>query len=119
MNKFFKSFSYSFSGLASAFKSERNFRVHLICLALVISFGFFFQLSTNEWLWIIAAAGIVIAAELFNTAIEALTDMVSPEIHPKAKIVKDVSAAAVLICAITALIIGLIVFTPKIWNYAA
>lgn len=119
MNKFLKSFSYSFSGLATAFKSERNLRIHLLSLALVICLGVYFQLSISEWLWITAAAGIVIAAELFNTAIEVLTDMVSPEIHPKAKIVKDVASSAVLIAAITALIIGLMIFCPKIWSYVA
>ncbi|HMI01384.1 MAG TPA: diacylglycerol kinase family protein [Pedobacter sp.] len=119
MNKFLKSFGYSFSGIAYAFKMEWNFRFHLIALLLVILAGWFFELSLNDWLWISAAGGIVITAELFNTAIEVLVDLVSPEIHPKAKIVKDVASAAVLVSAITAFVIGLIIFIPKILMYAA
>ena len=119
MNKFFKSFAYSFSGIAAAFKTERNFRFHLVATLMVIFLGWRYELNTNEWVWITMAAGIVISAELFNTAIEVLVDMVSPEIHPKAKTVKDVASAAVLVCAITALIIGLIIFVPKVGLYAA
>lgn len=114
MRKFFKSFSYSFSGIAHAFKYEQNFRLHLISLLLVTLAGWYFNISGNEWLWIITAAGLVIFSELFNTAIEVLVDLVSPAIHPKAKIVKDVSAAAVLVAAIVALVIGLVIFIPKL-----
>jgi undecaprenol kinase/diacylglycerol kinase (ATP) len=68
---------------------------------------------------ITAAAGMVLTAELFNTAIEVLVDLVSPGIHPKAKIIKDVASSAVLLSAITAFIIGLMIFMPKIIIYAA
>jgi len=119
MNKFLKSFGYSFSGLAYAFKAEWNFRFHLIALLLVTLAGWCFELSLNEWLWITAAAGMVLTAELFNTAIEVLVDLISPEIHPKAKIIKDVASAAVLLSAITAFIIGLIIFLPKIFLHVA
>ena len=80
--------------------------------------GWYYQLNSSEWLWIIAASGMVLGAELFNTAIEVLVDLVSPEIHPKAKIIKDVAAGAVLIAAFAAVLIGLIIFLPKI-SYAA
>ncbi|MHA4893271.1 diacylglycerol kinase family protein [Pedobacter sp. PWIIR3] len=114
MRKFLKSFTYSFSGIVYAFKYEQNFRLHLISLLSVTLAGWYFKLSANEWLWIIAASGIVITAELFNTALEVLVDLVSPGVHPKAKIVKDVSAAAVVVAAILALTIGLIIFIPKL-----
>jgi diacylglycerol kinase len=119
MIKFLKSFGYSFSGIAYAFKAEWNFRFHIIALLLVILAGWFFELSLNEWLWITAAAGIVLTAELFNTAIEVLVDLVSPGIHPKAKIIKDVASSAVLLSAITAFVIGLMIFIPKIIMYVA
>jgi len=119
MNKFLKSFGYSFSGIAYAFKAEWNFKFHLIALLLVILAGWFLELSLNEWLWVTAAAGMVLTAELFNTAIEVLVDLVSPEIHPKAKIIKDVASSAVLLSAITAFIIGLMIFIPKIMMYVA
>lgn len=118
MAKFIKSFGYAFSGIAHAFKSQFNFRFHLVALLLVCIAGWYFRLSSGEWLWIVAAAGMVLFSELFNTAIEVLVDLVSPEIHPKAKIIKDVAAAAVLLTALTAIIIGLIVFIPKL-NHAA
>ncbi|MEJ7557484.1 MAG: diacylglycerol kinase family protein [Pedobacter sp.] len=114
MRKFLKSFGYSFEGIAHAFKSEPNFRFHLIALIVVGLIGWYFKLSPAEWLWIMSVSAIVIMAELFNTAIEVLVDLVSPEIHPKAKIVKDVASAAVLIAAILAAITGLIIFIPKL-----
>jgi len=114
MRRFLKSFGYSFEGIAYAFKFEANFRFHMAALIIVAFAGWHFHLTLSEWLWIIAVSGIVIMAELFNTAIEVLVDLVSPEIHPKAKIVKDIASAAVLIAAILAAIMGLIIFIPKL-----
>ncbi|RZK72243.1 MAG: diacylglycerol kinase family protein [Pedobacter sp.] len=119
MNKLIKSFGYSFQGIAAAFRTEWNFRFHLVATLIVVLLSWFFELNANEWMWVILAAGMVISAELFNTAIEVLVDLVSPNIHPKAKIIKDVASAAVLVTAIAALIIGLIIFIPKVWLYAA
>lgn len=119
MRKFIKGFSYAFAGLAYAFKSQLNLKVHALSAFLVSLAGYWFKLSYSEWLWIIASIGIVLMAELLNTAIEKLVDLVSPEIHPKAKIIKDVAAGAVLIAAITAAGIGLVIFIPKILQYAA
>lgn len=118
MTKFIKGFGYAFSGIAYAGKSQFNFRFHIGVLMLVGIAGWYYQLNSSEWLWIIAASGMVLGAELFNTAIEVLVDLVSPEIHPKAKIIKDVAAGAVLIAAFAAVLIGLIIFLPKI-SYAA
>lgn len=115
MRRFFRSFGYSFSGIAHAFRFEPNFRFHLVALVLVACFGWYYRLSTSEWLWVIFASAFVIMAELFNTAIEVLVDLVSPDIHPKAKIVKDVASAAVVVAAIMAFIAGLIIFIPKIF----
>lgn len=119
MGKFARGFSYAFSGLSYAFKSQLNFKVHIFVAFLVGIFGCWLSLSANEWLWIIVAIGMVLVTELLNTAIEVLVDLVSPEIHPKAKIIKDVAAGAVLIMAITAAIIGMIIFIPKLLQYAA
>lgn len=118
MTKFIRSFGYAFSGIAYAGKSQFNFRFHLCALTIVGIAGWYFQLNTAEWLWIIAASGMVLLSELFNTAVEVLVDLVSPNIHPKAKIIKDVAAGAVLIAAITAILIGLIIFYPKITHAA-
>ena len=114
MRRFLKSFGYSFEGISHAFKFEPNFRFHLAALILVCLLGWYLRLSQSEWLWIIAVSAVVIMAELFNTAIEVLVDLVSPEIHPKAKIIKDVASAAVLVAAIFAALVGLIIFIPKL-----
>jgi len=114
MRRFIKSFGYSFEGIGYAFKFEPNFRFHLVAMIAVGCLGWYLELSLQEWLWIGAVSTLVIMAELFNTAIEVLVDLVSPEIHPKAKIVKDVASAAVLVAAIFAAITGLIIFIPKI-----
>ena len=119
MGRFVKSFGYAFSGLGYAFKSQFNFKVHVLILGLVVIAGCWLKLSTEEWLWVAVAAGIVLIVELLNTAIEVLVDLVSPAIHPKAKIIKDVAAAAVLLAAVTAVLIGLLIFVPKIVSYAA
>jgi len=114
MRRFIKSFGYSFEGIAYAFKFEPNFRFHLVALIIVGILGWYYHLSPQEWLWIAAVSAVVIMAELFNTAIEVLVDLVSPDIHPKAKIVKDVASAAVLVASILAVITGLIIFIPKL-----
>lgn len=119
MSKFIKGFGYAFSGLGYAFKSQLNFKVHLLIAVLVGLAGYYFKLSRAEWLWIIVSIGLVLIAELMNTAIEVLVDLVSPEINPKAKIIKDVAASAVLVAAIMAASIGLVIFIPKILEYVA
>lgn len=115
MLKFIKGFGYAFSGVAYAFKTQLNFKFHVVALLLTALAGWYFKLSANEWLWIVAASAIVLITELINTAIEVLVDLVSPDYNPKAKIIKDVAAASVLIAAIAAAIIGLIIFIPKIF----
>lgn len=108
------SFRYAFSGIKAAIRTQHNIWIHLTAAVLVLVFGFLFRLSTFEWIAISMAIGMVLSAEIFNSAIELLTDMVSPEINPKAGRVKDMAAGAVLIAAITAAVIGLIIFAPKI-----
>lgn len=116
MKKFINGFKYAFEGIWAGLKSERNLKIHFIAMILVIIFGFIFKISKIEWMICIILFGIVIAGELFNTAIETVVDMVSPEKNDKAKKAKDVSAGAVLILAISSAIIGLIIFIPKIFN---
>ncbi len=114
MKKFIRGFGYAFNGICQAAVTQLNFRVHLACTLLVICAGCALHISLNEWLWIIFCVALVLMAELFNTAIEYLTDLVSPEYNKKAGLVKDFSAGAVLITAIGALAIGLIIFVPKL-----
>ena len=109
-----KSFQYAFAGLAVMLRRQPNFFIHLILAALALIMAWYFKISKWEWLWIVFSIGLVLSAEIFNTAIENLTDLIEPEKNPKAGKVKDLAAAAVLTAAITALIIGLIIFLPRI-----
>ncbi|MFN5444984.1 MAG: diacylglycerol kinase family protein [Crocinitomicaceae bacterium] len=108
-----KSFSYAFRGLKTFFQTQHNAWIHALATVIVIILGNMVKLSTAEWLWIGLAIALVFITEMLNTAIEFLTDLVSPEYHPLAKKTKDVAAGAVLIAAFFAVIIGILVFTSK------
>ena len=114
MKKFLRGFEYAFQGLWHAAKTQLNFRVHLVLAVIAVLLGYALHISTAEWLWVSLCIGMVLLTELINTAIELLVDLVSPEYNEKAGRVKDMCAAAVLITAITALVIGLIIFVPKL-----
>jgi diacylglycerol kinase (ATP) len=109
--KLLKSFGFAFSGLESAVRSENNFIYHFLGCISSFLLGFYLKISTYHWAIIILLIGMVIAAEVFNTAIEKLTDIVSPEFDIKAGQVKDISAGAVLLVSITAAVTGLFVFS--------
>ena len=111
---FYKSFGYAISGIIQCIQKERNIKIHLVFMFLVIICGFLFRLSITEWLVCILLFGLVISLELVNTAIEAVVDLCTQEYHPLAKIAKDTAAGAVLISAIASVVIGLIIFVPKI-----
>jgi diacylglycerol kinase len=114
ISKRLKSFGYAFNGLKVLFKEEHNARIHLVAAFCVILLGWFLELSALEWVAISLAIGAVFAAELFNSALENLTDHLAPERHANIKKVKDLAAAAVLVCAITAVAVGCLVFLPKL-----
>lgn len=109
-----KSFVYAFNGLKILIKEEHNARIHLVATFLAVCLGFLLDISLSEWIAIIFAIGFVFAMEILNSAIENLADFVTTEKHEAIKKVKDLAASAVLISAICALIVGLIIFIPKI-----
>ncbi|MBX2856830.1 MAG: diacylglycerol kinase [Rhodobacteraceae bacterium] len=112
MRRFFLSFKYAWHGLREAWRSELNFRVEL-CLgmaAVVLALALGVSLTP-----VLLACGLVLSAELFNSAIEAVVDLASPEQHPLAKRAKDFGAAAVLIASITAGLMGLFHLGPPLW----
>jgi undecaprenol kinase/diacylglycerol kinase (ATP) len=111
-----ESFSLAISGLRVAIKNEPNLRIHLTIAFLAVILAAFLKFNSNEWIILFFTIAFVLILELINTSLEALVDLVSPEIRYKAKIAKDVSAAAVLISAILSIIIGVILFLPKIFN---
>jgi diacylglycerol kinase (ATP) len=110
-----KSFKYAFSGLRLFFITEHNARIHLLAACVAIGLSFYLHLSSTEWIAILTVIAAVFVAEIINSSIEKLADVVSPEIHPKIKIVKDLAAAAVLIATFLALAVGGIVFLPKLF----
>jgi diacylglycerol kinase (ATP) len=107
----FMSFGFAFQGIAHALK-ERNFVLHIVSTILVVLLGFLFHVTTAEWCILILCTGVVLTAELVNTAIEKLVNMVSPEFNPRAGEIKDIAAAAVLVFSIASAIIALLIFVP-------
>ncbi|NCU18477.1 diacylglycerol kinase family protein [Pallidibacillus pasinlerensis] len=114
MKSFFLSFKYAFEGIVSAFKKERNLKIHFVIAAVVIVLGALFKLHKLEWIILILTIGIMIVLELINTSIERTIDLITEDYHPLAKQAKDIAAAACLVFAICTVIIGLIIFLPKI-----
>lgn len=110
-----RSFGHAIRGIKMVFGSEINMKIHIVIAALVVFFGFFFCITLTEWLLCLICFGLVIGAEMFNTAIEHVVDLASPEFHHLAGKAKDIAAGAVLIAAIFAALVGLIIFLPKIY----
>ncbi len=114
--KLINSFKYAITGIITSIKKERNMKIHLSIMIIVIIFGIVLKISRVEWLICLILFGMVLSGELFNTAIETAVDISSPNISELAKKAKDISAGAVLISAIASAICGLIIFLPKIIN---
>lgn len=108
------SFKYAFNGILDALKEEPNLKFHFLAGFSVILLSFFLNISRQDFIIIIILIGFVIAVELTNTAIEAVVDHVIQTDHAGAKLAKDISAGAVLISALTASIVGILIFTPYI-----
>ncbi|QYK68437.1 MULTISPECIES: diacylglycerol kinase family protein [Paenibacillus] len=103
-------FRYAAEGVMYALRTQVNMRIHVAVALLVIVAGLTLHISRLDWLFVCVAIAIVIVAELFNTAVEAAVDLISPDIHPLAKAAKDTAAGAVLLAAVFAVIIGIFVF---------
>lgn len=113
-----QSFEHAGRGIKIFLKTTHNAWIHIFIAIVVIVLGFYFEISQTEWLFLIISIGFVLACEAFNTALEFDIDLTSPEYHPYAKYTKDVAAGAVLISAITASVIGLVIFIPKIFLFS-
>lgn len=107
-----QSFTHAGRGILIFFKTTHNAWIHLGACILVVILGFYFQITVTEWMMLVFASGLVFVSEAFNTAIEIDIDLTSPEYHPYAKDTKDIAAGAVLISAITAIVIGVLIFGP-------
>ncbi|CAH0347042.1 diacylglycerol kinase family protein [Bacillus sp. CECT 9360] len=111
----YKSFIYAFQGIKGVVKSERNLKIHLFVAVVVIGAGWYFSVSRLEWLLIMVAIFGTITLEMINSAIERTVDLITGDVHPLAKQAKDIAAGAVLMYAIFAVLVGLIIFLPKLF----
>lgn len=110
------SFKHAFDGFIYAVRTQPNFRFHLLATIVVILFGMYFSISPTEWLILVFTINTVLVAEMINTSLEAMVDLITLERRNDAKIAKDVSAAMVLISATLSIVVALIIFLPKILN---
>lgn len=108
------SFRFAWEGFKCFIRSEHNAWIHIAATLAVIAFGVYYKISRTEWTAVCIAVALVFSAEMLNTAIEKLCDVVMPQQHESIKRIKDISAAAVLLCSVIACIIGLLIFLPKI-----
>jgi diacylglycerol kinase len=114
IRKRIKSFSYAFAGLKVLFREEHNSWIHATATVLVVAAGFLFRISYMEWIAILIVIGMVFSAEIINSSLERTADFVKAERDDRKRDIKDLGAAAVLVCAIIAAIVGIIIFLPKI-----
>jgi diacylglycerol kinase len=111
-----EAFRFAFSGLWYTLRTQRNLRVQLAIASVVTILGLWLKLSADQWAILALTSGLVLISEMTNTVIEKLVDLVCPDYHPLAKIVKDVMAGAVVLAALVAVIVGLLILGPALWN---
>jgi diacylglycerol kinase len=110
MKKFIHSFGFAFSGIFQLLRTERNFAIQFSAMLLVVLAGFYFSIKVSEWLIILSISALILSLEAINSAIEKMCDLYSTENDARIKLIKDIAAAAVLISAIFATIIGVVIF---------
>ena len=109
------SFTYAWDGIKAVLRTEHNTWIHLALTVAALALGFVLKISAGEFMGLIIVMTMVWTAEIFNTAIEKTMDFISKERHPQIKLVKDLAAAAVLITALSAIVVGAIIFIPKLF----
>ncbi len=112
--EFLEGFKYAGEGLLYAIRTQRNFRIHLFAALFVTLLSFWLRLPPRDWALLVLTIGIVLVAEMFNTAAEVLVDLVSPDYHLLAKHVKDLAAGAVLVMALVSVVVGLAILGPPL-----
>ena len=109
-----RSFGYAFKGLSAAWADQHNLWIHSFAAVAVTATGLWLKLPRQDWTILVLTISMVIAAELFNSAIESAVDLASPDLHPLAGRAKDIAAAAVLVTAIGAMVVGLLILGPPL-----
>lgn len=110
------SFRHAFAGIGYMLRTQKNAWIHTVIFAMALVLAAWLRLPPRDWGLILLTAGLVFGAELFNTSIEAVVDLASPDLHPLARAAKDTAAAAVLLAAFTAILIGLLILGPPLWE---
>jgi diacylglycerol kinase len=111
-----ESFRYAFSGIWHTFKTQRNAQIHLVIAVAIFILGLALKLNLTEWAILTLTAGFVISIEMLNTVAEAAMDYATSDFNPQVKMVKDVAAGAVLVAAITAVLVGLLILGPPLYQ---
>lgn len=114
MKQFIRSFGFACNGVFQMLRTERNFKIQLLALLLVVAAGFYFQITSSEWLTILVISALVLSLEMINSGIEKMCDLYSTENDTRIKVIKDFAAGAVLIASIFALVIAVIIFQKYI-----
>ncbi|MDD2414627.1 MAG: diacylglycerol kinase family protein [Eubacteriaceae bacterium] len=117
MGRLRRSFHFAFEGVFYVLKTQPNMKIHAFMGTLAVLMGFFFHISESEWLALVIVIGFVMILEVVNTAVETLVDLYTEEYHELAKASKDTAAGAVLLMAIVSVVVGCIIFLPKIWQW--
>ncbi|MBX3254344.1 MAG: diacylglycerol kinase family protein [Chitinophagaceae bacterium] len=112
--KTIRSFKYAAEGVLLFFRHERNARIQFFAATVSVVLGLWLHITTVEWIAVLLCITAVFSLEMVNTALEKLCDLIQPEYHPAVKVIKDVSAGAVLLSAVASLVIGIIIFLPRI-----
>ncbi len=113
--RFIMAFRFAFAGIGHLLRTQRNFQIHLLIGAIAIALGAVFRIDRWEWIALSVTITLVLAAEGVNTAVEAVVDLVTREYQPLARTAKDVAAGTVLICALGAIVVGVLIFGPRLW----
>lgn len=116
IGRLIKSFRYSIKGLIKTWKEEQNLQIQSLVALLVLFLAFYFKISPGEWALLILSISLVLTIELINSAVERITDILKPRINGYVKEIKDIMAGAVLLISIMSVIVGLIIFLPRILN---
>jgi undecaprenol kinase len=116
INRLLKSYSYAFKGLFKTFREEQNLRIQTIASLIIFILGVYFKISRPEWALLVLVIGLVLVAEITNSAVERITDVLKPRINNYIKEIKDIMAAGVLLSSMAAIIVGLVVFLPYLFT---
>ncbi|MFH2104965.1 MAG: diacylglycerol kinase family protein [Parcubacteria group bacterium] len=111
-----KSFKYAGKGIFYAVREEQNMKIHFLLAIVIVLLAVYFEISVGEVVALVIVIALVLITELVNTVLERIVDIIKPRMHPYAKSIKDMQAGVVLIASVTAVVVGLLIFAPRVWQ---